>query len=48
MNDEDTVKDIEELEEIEKELKWKDRGRKIVCTCDSDPDFCEIHNEFVY
>lgn len=48
MKDEDEVKDIEESEEIEEQLIMGDRGRKIVCTCNEDPDFCEIHNEFVY
>lgn len=46
MLDEETVKDIEEAEEIEEELEKEIRGRKIRCTCDEDPDFCEFHNEF--
>lgn len=30
----------EEIENIEEELK----GRKVKCTCDDDPDWCEVHN----
>lgn len=45
MNEEDT-KDETEVEEIEILLEQKKRGRKIVCTCDEDPDFCEKHNPF--
>lgn len=46
MTDEEDVKDIEEAEELEEELERKIRGRKIICTCDEDPDFCEEHNPF--
>lgn len=44
MHNEEETKDIEEVEELEEELEEKKRGRKIKCTCDEEPDFCEKHN----
>jgi hypothetical protein len=29
------------------EGKWDEtRGRRIICTCDIDEEYCEIHNEW--
>jgi hypothetical protein len=32
----------------ETELEWLEeiRKRKLVCTCDVDPEWCEVHNDF--
>jgi hypothetical protein len=50
MHDEEEIKDEIEAEELEEELEQVIRGRKLGrklrCTCDEDPDFCELHNEF--
>lgn len=40
--DDEEIFDPEEELEIEEEL----RGRRLICTCDENPDFCELHNEF--
>lgn len=46
MNDEEDIKDEIEADELEDQLEEVIRGRKLKCTCDYDPDFCEVHNEF--
>jgi len=46
MQDEEEIKDIVEAEELEEELEEVIRGRKVRCTCDTDPDFCEVHDTF--
>jgi hypothetical protein len=33
----------EEKEEEEAKIEEEYRGRKKVCTCEEDPDFCELH-----
>lgn len=34
---------MEEDEQIEFEEL---HGRKLICSCEDDPDYCEVHNEF--
>ena len=36
----------DEQEFADEEFLEKDRGRKIECTCDEDPKWCEKHNNF--
>jgi hypothetical protein len=37
---------FDDLDFPETEIEMELRGRKIDCTCDEDPAFCEIHNPF--
>ena len=39
--EESEISEIDEIEELEIL-----RGRHIVCTCDTDPDYCEVHQNF--